>query len=118
MSANSSEILSSRCWYSSGLIFRMKSYALVFATTPSNFFAIAVGAHVVGEFLSHRSTANHDLDLIAQIGVNEGLDGLSHVRHRRREQSRHSEQQRVVFFNGLDKAVWRRVHTEVDDLEA
>ena len=42
--------------------------------TGKGVFAVAIGAHVVGEFLRDGSTAAHDLHVVAQIGVDEGFD--------------------------------------------
>ena len=82
------------------------------------FGCIAVRLDLVGERLSHRRSADDHLDVVAQAGFLQGLDGVAHDPHRGGQQGRHTQNVRFVFFDGFDESVRLDVFADVCHLEA
>src|SRR2546423_7098777 len=79
---------------------------------------VAVGADVLRVLLRHRRAPDRDVHLVAQAGFLQRLDvGLEHG-HRRGEKGREPDHVRLVLLDRLDELLRRRVHAQVEDLEA
>src|SRR5262245_6258718 len=104
-----------RFWYSSGSIWlmgarrlrrpRLFHEALGELRAGKGVLAITVRTHVVGELLRDRRAADHDLHIVPEARIDEGLDNAPHIGHRRRQERRHAEQGRAVLLDRLDEGV-------------
>ena len=78
-------------------------------------FAIAVGAHLVGEFAGDGRSANHDADFVAESDVFEVGDGASHVGHGGGEECGHADDLGFVLHDGVGELFGGGVDSEVVD---
>src|SRR5450756_254990 len=81
-------------------------------------FGVAVGADLVGPGAGRGGAADHHLDVLAQAGDLERLDGLLLVGHRRGKQGGEQEQVAVGLLDLRDEGLDRYVAAHVADREA
>ena len=79
---------------------------------------VGVGANLVSEFLGDRSATDHDLNLVAQTGLSESLDGRVDGRHGGGQQSGEAHDLALgMSTNVLDELLGSNVDAEVSNLD-